>query len=168
MNRWYNKLSLDEKRQYNHDSHIRLTQNTPPRKCLICGNPFKSRRKSVKVCSPRCRAYLINFPDCTGVRTPEMDAATQEKRAKHPKTGPFITNCQSKYWSILSPDGCNFQFWNLELFVRENKEMFNGEDVVQEGYKTLAAHQLRRLRPDRSHSINSWKGWTWHYILDLV
>jgi len=162
-NAWLAKKTWAERRAYYHDAHIRLTAAAKPRRCVICGNPFKCRRKKVRVCGPRCRAFLIGLP---GIRlTAEQLKRGAATRLLHPHTGPFETHHQAKYWSLQSPMGDTYQFWNMAYFVREHKSLFKAQDVIMQGYETLAAHQLRRLQPDRNYSINSWKGWKWHYVL---
>ena len=163
VNIWYSKLSWQQKRQYNHDTHVRLTEKAKPRRCVICGELFKNRRKVVRTCSRRCVAYLNGLPEIQLTREQQRQATVN--RLKNPHTGPFETNHLAKYWSLCGPNNEIHQFWNMSYFVREHKDLFGTEDVTMDGCNTLAAQQLRRLRPDRKSPIQSWKGWAWYYAL---
>lgn len=163
VNRWMSKLTLTERRKYNHEQHLRLTLAAQPRRCIICGKPFKSRRKPVKVCGPRCRAHLTGFAKTR--LTAEQQKRATTHRLLHPRTGPFETNNKAKYWSLLCPSRDVYQFWNMSFFVRKHKYLFHAEDIIMQGENTLAAQQLRRLRPDRKTPLNSWKGWQWYYAI---
>ena len=154
----YRNRNREKMREYERRRSVIRTERSPERKCVWCGDVFKSYRKEQKHCSKSCQAKHVN----TG-RIQPRSAVEQNKiaRANHPHTGRFETNKHAKHWHITDPHGFSYEFDNLEHFVRNNASLF--EDGDASGDPSLAAHQLRRLRPDRKHRIKSWKGWTWNF-----
>ena len=152
-------------RERERERRNRRNAASAPRRCIVCGTEFRTYRKNQRYCGRRCMAYAILLPHHWKSQTESALNRMTENRLRHPLCGPFESNCRASYWSFLSPDGVHFQFRNASNFVREHVDLFLPEDV--EGCLSgdcLAAHQMRRLRPERKHPIKSWKGWTWMFV----
>ena len=135
-------------------------------RCIICGKPFSTHHNAVS-CSPKCRYALTRHFDGRIIPKEETEY-NQLMRNKHPNTGPFETNCRAKYWSLIAPNKQVYNFTNLQFFVREHPALFGNDaetGYLGRRYATRAGCQLKRLRPDKAHAINSWKGWKWHFLL---
>jgi hypothetical protein len=136
-------------------------------RCLICGKPYVTVHNA-KTCSRKCQYAMTQH--FIGIKLSKKQIAlNQFARSVHPNTGPYETNCHARYWSIKSPEGVVYKFNNLQYFVRSNRCLFIPDDAATgylgKRYDTRAGCQLSRLRPNNAHSINSWKGWSWHYTL---
>jgi hypothetical protein len=93
----------------------------------------------------------------------------EEFRKTDPRAQKGPQNQCSKIWRIVSPSNKIYSFKNLMHFIRENKSLFNPNDVQwhQKGKKettyTCKAHGgLSMLSPRRKKSHGVWKGWRWH------
>jgi len=154
----YREMNREKMREYDIKRSKLRTEQSPERECVWCGNMFKSYRKGQTHCSKSCNAKHINTGRIQPRSAVEFNVLC---RQNHPHTGKFETNKHAKHWLIIDPRGCKYEFDNIEHFVRNNTQLFESDDADND--PSLAAHQLRRLRPDRKHRINSWKGWTWNF-----
>ncbi len=135
--------------------NITYTRKKVKQKCVICSASFFTRYKG-KTCSRKCRGRYV-----------------QPMRDKHPSSGPFESNCKAKYWSLLSPNGgISYRFRNLNHFIRNNPDLFSGEDsktgYLGRRFYTRAANGLNHLRPDLAKPFNSWRGWKWDFVSSTI
>ena len=70
-----------------------------------------------------------------------------------------------KDWAVRSPDGTEYRFRNLALFLREHASLFRPDDLVPLSKSTSGPSRavlgLSRLRPDHRRAVRQWRGWTW-------
>ena len=110
------------------------------RKCVICGTEFvcypsdkkvtcgrpecvlENRRRSHKGVSNRWNAESRRKKSAQGL-TDNLRAGTPAAR-KSPIAGRFETNRGAKFWRVRSPEGKIYEFTNLQLWARDNCELF--------------------------------------------
>ncbi len=89
-----------------------------------------------------------------------------------PDMKPDERHFRAMPWSIRSPVNQVFVFKNLQKFIREHKNLFLPEDILQRNptkpTKCRASAGLESLSPRKKHTVGSWKGWTWYSHLEEI
>lgn len=117
-------------------------QDEQSRSTLATGSPLDGRSK---------------FTAAT-CRTPEARAKAV---AAMRKLGP--NNRNSRCWSLRSPNGKTYQFRNLGFWVRENKQLFDQDEMrITASGKLLIECALQELSPRRKRCRETAHGWRWH------
>jgi hypothetical protein len=91
-------------------------------------------------------------------RSPEHLAALRDGLLTSPKSGPYASHSRAKQWRLTGPDGREYQFRNLALFVRERVAQF---DTTLPNGSAMAYQGLLRLRPGHVHETVEFYGWRW-------
>ena len=138
------------------DSHSRQTTKY----CIICGKPFTeipSRAKHKVTCSPECQAQRIRAirRGCTPSKEArakmseshrnkniykhldEIRGDSTEALLKDPRYGRFETNIHSIRWHLISPEGEEFQFRNLNHWLRTDGSRYFGLDEDDSRFNTV-------------------------------
>ena len=136
--------------------------------CAYCGQTFvqpkKHRRKS---CSSECRTKLQSRHSSLLAKSasPERKRRLAEigrqfiekARAAHknsPRSGPFETHHEAKFWKLESPEGEVFEFRNLNHFCREK---FGDKWRAYSNGIHAHARWVRGLRTDTNTNYKGWK-----------
>lgn len=139
------------------DKRIRLTgQERNRRKLQTCGDPS-------------CIAALRRRRTPPADKTARLKAASDKRALAHaasPLTGTYATNANARQWHLRAPDGAEYSFANLALWLRQHAGLFDPDDVRERpqsrsGTTTRAQSRLGSLRPERASRKRSWKGWRW-------
>lgn len=145
------------------------------KKCVICGQEFPcpSSAKTV-TCSPECRS--IRARKAASHKRPndhEVLSQAAKKRGvseitqklgtaaamNSPKAGRFETNSSAKTYTIMSPEGNEYQVSNLRNWIRENADLFGGDNSdeavnrISNGFYTIARNTRLNKRGQ------TYKGW---------
>lgn len=120
-----------------------------------------------------------------------LNTDTEEAEKIEETKGVQERKWATRFWSLKSPTGEVFQFWNLMKFIRENRSLFEKEDVedvpaspyirrrtgervintttkahgglTQLGPKVAPKGENPRLKTLwKNVKAFSWKGWSWH------
>ena len=129
--------------------------------CVICGGKFfKPASYQAKVCSKKCLKELLSRKALAQDLSKMREGLRTNKR-----TGSTPENVHAKNWSFRAPDGTVYRFKNLNLFVRNHKELFPSELLEERNHTPRVAALLARLSPWRQEKarkeLKSWRGWTW-------
>ena len=135
--------------------------------CAVCGKEFEAKKRR-RTCSKECHDKLSASTRKGLARpyTPEglerirqtrntselHSEASDEKRRKNPRIGPYETNHPALVWTIRSPEGVEYTFRNLNNWCREHEELLPGTAV-----QAAAGIQAQLRKKGRIPS--SWKGW---------
>ena len=148
------------------------------KKCVICGNMFYSLPSDKTVtCSPACRAERTRRQHL-GMKPSEKTKEKMSKKAKgrdmsaiiklgaeatkkSPKAGRFITNINAKDWYLISPEGKEYKFHSLMLWLRENcRELFGCEPDSREFHNVRSGLSgAKRAALGKEFPCCTYKGW---------
>ena len=98
----------------------------------------------------------LGTPASTAARTLALAASLASARVSRKasaKAGPFATHSRAKDWAYAAPDGAEYRFRNLALFVREHADLFDGVEAA------VVRRHLAHLRT--SQRAPDWRGWRW-------
>jgi len=141
------------------------------RYCIICGEPFKCSPSDKKVtCSQECRKIRAG----KAAQKPRQwsEAARQKQSArgktdnlkmgtpaaqKSPIAGSFETHYNALIWTIKSPDNVVFTVRNLNLWIKNNLNLFSGNTAEQVRMGFLQVK--RSIEGKRKHPVASYKDW---------
>lgn len=146
-------------------------------KCIICGALFtKSPSDNVVTCSPECSRkrrseILTGHAVSDSTRAKISSAAKQrgftENLAKgtpaaqnSPKGGRFDTNASAKTWTLVAPDGRQFECTNLNNWIREHADMFEIEPTDENVRRVSAGFRIIKRNIKLNRSGQTYKGWT--------
>ena len=151
--------------QYKCPSCAKLARRT----CAICDQSFVCRNSSPARSCEACRSEYIRRTHKGGrpwsaekkarrseefktARRKELEAlqATGTKAAREsPVSGPFETNRNAKIWRLKSPDGVEYQFANLNLFIRNHPAWFPNARSARTALGTVARCLFGPAPPSR-------------------
>lgn len=143
------------------------------KRCIICGRVFECPKSDKTVtCSKWCskeyariRATGRKFSEETRKKQSEKakgrDMSELQKKAtaaalESPKSGRFETNVNAKTWRLTSPDGKIYECRNLNLWSRENCELF-GEKQTESSAKKISGGLRMAKNGVRASSYKGWK-----------
>ncbi len=79
-----------------------------------------------------------------------------EAAKKSEKSGRFETNIHALLWTLKSPKNKIYEVRNLNKFLRDNPELFDGSfEQARAGIQRMRQFQQGRT----PRSVNQWKGW---------
>ena len=89
----------------------------------------------------------------------------REGHRTNPRTASTPENYRAREWSFSAPDGTVYRFKNLNLFIREHRELFPPELLTERRETPAVASRLSALAPWRREKMKkksiSWRGWRW-------
>lgn len=146
------------------------------KKCVICGREFLSPPSSKKVtCSPACRSerahrragYKLSREARANISSgakkrgvpKEIQIARTTAAQASPKAGRFETNSSAKSWVLISPEGDRYEVINLLLWIRENIELFDGDNSEENAKRIAGGLRViaKNIRDNRRGQ--TYKGW---------
>lgn len=147
------------------------------KKCVICGQEFPCPPSAKTVtCSPECRSERARKA-ASHKRSDEarkiiskaakkrgVSEITQKKGTaaamKSPKAGRFDTNSSAKSYTIMSPEGNEYEVTNLMNWVRDNIGLFGEEEPTDEAVRRIASGFYTIARNTRLNKRGQrYKGW---------
>ena len=129
--------------------------------CVVCGRVFFCPAShGGKVCSNDCLKLLLSR------NASKQDlSAMREGYRTNPRTASTPENVHAREWSLRAPDGKVYRFKNLNFFIREHRELFPPELLIERRGTPAVANKLSALAPWRREKMRkksfSWRGWTW-------
>ena len=139
--------------------------------CVVCGGVFQAPPSSKKItCSRECsrankrRTHLGKRNVWNAEkrkrlsrrgRTPNLLKGSPAAQAS-PRSGAFESNANALIWTLRTPDNRILVVRNLNHYIREHPEMFDGTpEQAGAGIRSIRQSQLGR----RSRRVTQWKGW---------
>lgn len=146
-------------------------------KCIVCGREFtKSPSDNVLTCSPECsrrrRSEVLAGHSVSDEAREKISRAAKERgftknlakgtpaARKSPKSGRFETNASAKAWSLISPDGRQFDFTNLNNWIREHADLFGEEPTDDNVRRISAGFRVVKRNIKLNRGCQTYKGWT--------
>ena len=139
--------------------------------CVICSKKFVASPSDRKVtCSKPCQRERARRANTAKGRKWSNKARellsrhgqTQNLKLgtpaalKSPIAGPFETNINAKGWVVVSPEGKEYVFRNLNLWCREHEDILPGTAKTASG----AFRMLKRAKLGKTkRAVTQWKGW---------
>ena len=129
--------------------------------CVICGKSFFCPASHEgKVCSTECLKVLQS---CNA--SAQDLSAMREGHRTNPRTASTPENAHARYWSFRAPDGTVHRFKNLNFFIRQHRDLFPPELLIERRGTPAVASRLSALAPWRQEKLKkrsiSWRGWRW-------
>ena len=85
-----------------------------------------------------------------------IQASGTEAARKSPKSGPFETNVGAKSWRLKSPDGRIYRCRNLNLWIRNNANLF-GVDPTKDNCARIRAGLQQAKSGKRASTYKGWQ-----------
>lgn len=139
--------------------------------CAICGAPFKcSPSDKIVTCSPVCRRERARRAKIgKGIKWPDQSRQKLTQKGQSPNlmkgtpaamvspiAGSFETNKQALVWTIISPEGIEYEVRNLNLWIKQNAYILPGTiEQAHAGFMQIKRSMLGKTK----RSVGQWKGW---------
>lgn len=140
---------------------IKPTQNRDPKGAIIweCS------------CDCGCTTYVsvrgLNDRDITSCGCKKVETAKSiqkngvESAKKSPKSGRFESNVNAKVWTLIAPNGREFNCTNLRLWAREHTDLFGFEPGDHSANKIAHGfHNISQTYHGTRTGVHTYKGWS--------